>query len=69
MYEEGKGVPQDFVYAHMWWNLAASQGIKEAVETRDRLAKEMTRPQIAEAQKLASECVEKNFKGCGRPKR
>jgi TPR repeat protein len=25
MYEIGKGVPQDYVQAHMWFNLAASQ--------------------------------------------
>ncbi len=26
MHEEGRGVPQDYVQAHMWANLAASQG-------------------------------------------
>ena len=45
-----------------------TQEDKDAAKARDRVAKKMTRSQIAEAQKLASECVEKNFKGCGRPK-
>jgi len=35
-----------------------------AVENRGRIAKKMTRSQIAEAQKLASECVKKKYKGC-----
>jgi TPR repeat protein len=26
MYYKGTGVPQDYVLAHMWWNLAAAQG-------------------------------------------
>ena len=29
MYAEGKGVPQDYVRAHMWFNLAASKGNEE----------------------------------------
>jgi TPR repeat protein len=49
------GVPQDYVQAHMWLNLAAAQGAKDASRARDRLAKEMTPAQIAEAQKLARE--------------
>jgi TPR repeat protein len=24
MYEQGRGVLQDYVRAHMWWNIAAS---------------------------------------------
>ena len=38
-YNEGEGVPQDYVEAHMWYNLAASQLTGEArelvVENRD----------------------------------
>ena len=46
---------QDYVLAHMWFNLAAAQGEKVATDLRDSLAKKMTSAQIAEAQKLASE--------------
>ncbi len=28
MYENGQGVPQDYVQAHMWFNLAASRPCK-----------------------------------------
>ena len=64
MYHEGKGVIQDYVRAHMWWNIAASQGDKDAIEYRDIVAKEMTPSQIKKAKKLARECVKKNYKGC-----
>ena len=53
MYANGEGVPQDFVQAHAWMNLAAAQGFQ--AENRDRLAAQMTPAQIAEAQKLAAE--------------
>lgn len=55
LYSRGKGVPQDFSLAHMWFNLAAGQGGTLAVELRDRLAASMPPSQIAEAQKLARE--------------
>ena len=64
MYANGEGVPQDYVYAQMWWNIAASSGNKKASENRDLVAKEMIPPQLAEAQRLARECVAKNYKGC-----
>ncbi len=55
MYVFGLGVKQDFVQAHMWYNLAAAQGEKLGRENRDLLAKQMTPAQITEAQKLARE--------------
>jgi cytochrome c biogenesis protein CcmG/thiol:disulfide interchange protein DsbE len=54
-YDAGQGVPQDFVLAHMWWNLAAAQGNARASEMRALVAKRMTPAQIAEAQRLARE--------------
>ena len=64
MYGLGQGVIQDNVYAHMWWNIAASQGNKDAVTNRDIVAGKMTPSQIAEAQDLARECVRKKYKDC-----
>jgi len=55
MYAHGQGVPQDFVSAHMWFNLAAARGGKNAEEWRAIVAQLMTLEQIAEAQKLARE--------------
>jgi TPR repeat protein len=53
MYEKGQGVPQDYVHAHKWWNLAAAKGHKASRKNRDIIAKQMTPQQIAEAQRLA----------------
>ena len=64
MYALGQSVPQDYVYAHMWINVAGSQGNKGAAKARELAAKSMTPSQIERAQDLARECVKKNFKGC-----
>ena len=55
MYAKGQGVPQDYVQAQMWWNLAAVSGKEKAIKGRDIVAKEMNSAQIAEAQKLVRE--------------
>jgi localization factor PodJL len=54
MYRDGQGVPQDFVQAHVWLNLAAASGDSEAAAARDELTQRMDRGQIAEAQRLAA---------------
>lgn len=70
MYKDGRGVPQDYVQAHMWANLAAARGvaaIADMLDTqwlskmrlyysglRDELAGLMTLGQIAEAQAMAT---------------
>ena len=61
MYRLGKGVPQDYMQAHVWYNLAAAScsppcAIRNlAVEHRDLIELKMTPEQIAEAQRLARE--------------
>ena len=55
MYAAGKGVLQDYVLAHTWFNLAAALGNAKAATARDKIAQVMTTGQIAEAQKLARE--------------
>ena len=64
MYYNGNGVIQDDVYAHMWFNIAASNGNKFATKNRDIIAKRMTSADISAAQKLARECVRKKCKDC-----
>jgi len=51
----GLAVPQDYVQAHLWFNLAAAQGDESAREGRDIIGLRMTPARIAEAQKLARE--------------
>ena len=65
MYAKGKGVLQDYVRAHMWYNIAAMSGeSKNASKNRDIVAKRMTPSQLEKAQDLARECVAKDYKGC-----
>ena len=64
MYRNGKGVLQDNVYAHMWANIANSNGNENGGIFRDVVAERMTPDQIAEAQRLARECVKKDYKNC-----
>jgi TPR repeat protein len=64
MYYNGDGVVQDYVYAHMWFNISASLGLSEGTKRRDIVSKSMTTEQISQAQQLARECVQKNYKGC-----
>ena len=64
-YGRGQGVPQDYVYAHMWLNLAASSGeSKYASKNREKVVGRMTPSQLKKAQDLARECVRKKYKGC-----
>jgi uncharacterized protein len=44
---------QNYIFAHMWFNLAAAQGDAGALANRNHLARMMTPAQIAEAQQLA----------------
>ena len=59
MYDTGRGVPQDDVQAHLWFDLAASRFIIEstvsatAVRNRDRVADRMTPEDRSEAQRRA----------------
>jgi len=43
--------------AHMYWNIAAVSGNKDAIEFRGIVEKKMTASQIAEAQRMAREWI------------
>jgi TPR repeat protein len=63
-YFDGRGIAQNYVRAHMWFNLSAGSGLVRGPEARNFVAAMMTPQQIAEAQKIAQECQQRNFKGC-----
>ena len=63
-YGKGEGVAQDYLRAHTWLNLAAIGGDADAVKSRDITARKMAPQQVAEAQRLARECLARNFKNC-----
>jgi len=64
MYGTGQGVLKDYVYAHMWGNLAASKGNKRGGKLRDIVVKRMTPADLSKAKDLARECIRKKYKGC-----
>jgi len=64
MYWIGRGIAEDRVKAYMWCNIAAIAGDKESVKIRDVIARVMSPQQIKQAQRMARECTDSNFKKC-----
>ena len=68
MYNQGQGIPQDLIRAHMWYNIAAAAVAgdvgRRSKNSRDRLALQMTAAQIEKAQEMARRCQESKFKEC-----
>lgn len=60
MYASGREGCQDFITAHKWFNLAALRGNDEAKRYRLELSREMSKAQVAAAQKLAREWMSKH---------
>ena len=52
-----EGMPVDYVMAHMWLNVAAMNGNEAARELRGEISGDMSREEVAEAQRLAREWV------------
>ena len=64
MYATGEGVTQDMVRAYMWFDLAAALGNENAKGARDQAAQDLSPAQIAEAQRLATQCQARDYQGC-----
>ena len=64
LYYFGNGVPQDEVYAHIWTNLASSNGFEMAEQLHQVLEEQMNSSQIDQARSLAKICKDKNLIGC-----
>ena len=60
----GRHVGSVLGWGNMWGNLGASNGNENGAKLRDLVAKKMTPADISKAQRLARECVKKNYKGC-----
>jgi len=59
MYASGDGVPENFVLAYKWANLASARGRDKAKALKNEIRKHMNRDQIAEAQRLSLEWEKK----------
>lgn len=55
MYGTGKGIPQNYKKAYIWYSLASAQGHEKAKYNISIIETKMTPKQIAEAQKEAVE--------------
>ena len=60
MYSHGEGVPENDVLAYMWYNLAGAlfasdEDAQRSQQGKDFVEQQMTREQIAEAQRLSTE--------------
>ena len=64
MYENGRGVLQDAVLAHMWFNIGSANGSALGSQARDRIAEQMTREQVADAQARARRCMSSGYQDC-----
>ena len=64
MYASGRGVLQDDVLAHMWWNIGGANGDAGGSENRGKIEQRMTREQIADAQARARRCMSSNYQDC-----
>lgn len=63
-YGLGQGVPQSYIYAHMWSNISSLTGFEKGVRLTTELEEFMSPMEISIAQYLAQDCVRKSFKGC-----
>jgi uncharacterized protein len=57
----GEGVPQDFVQAYVWFDLALGQGYSGARRAKDKVAERMTPSEIKEAERLTKEWRQKMY--------
>ncbi len=63
LYEQGKGVPLDYIAAYMWYKTAESGGDGRARGELKRLSKLMTKQQIGQANAAAAELSSSLRKG------
>lgn len=64
-YCAGRDVPLDLVTAHKWLNLAALRGHDEAKSRRIEVSHDMSRAEVAEAQRQAREWLAKPTRKSG----
>ena len=65
MHENGESVLADFVIAHTWFNIAATNGNELGAENREDLRKRMTPEDLSKAEATAGVCMSSNYEKCG----
>ena len=66
MYETGRGVDKNYMFAHMWYNIAAANGSSEALAKRTILEQSnaIGGQGLLNAQALAKVCMTSGYKKC-----
>ena len=64
LYAQGHGVEQDYVRAHMWFNISSASGDMLAGNNRDGVVLKLTKLELKEAWRLAKSCVQSRLKEC-----
>jgi TPR repeat protein len=59
-HEKSKGIPQRFILAYMWFEIAAANGVEKAKEKQNELSETMTEEQVREAETEAHMWLIKN---------
>ena len=59
MYLTGSGVPQDFELSYIWLSVAAANGAKFALETRNIVVMNLTKDQLKKAETIFKRCRKK----------
>ena len=65
MYKEHSDNPKSNLLAHMWYNIAAANGMLDSGRLREQIASSMTSVDISKAQAMASECMNSSYQKCG----
>jgi len=60
MYSAGRDVEANLVQAHKWFNLAAVRGNEDAKHYRMEIARDLTKAEVAKAQRLARQWLSTN---------
>jgi TPR repeat protein len=60
LYGAGRDVELDLVVAHKWFNLAALRGNEEAKIYRMEISRELSRQDVARAQRMAREWLRRH---------
>ena len=58
LYSSGREVEENLVEAHKWFNLAAMKGNRAALEYRQEISRELSRVDIAKAQRSARQWLQ-----------
>lgn len=64
MFTEGLGMPKDRISAHMWFAIATVNGSRESAANLAKVARAMSREEISEAMKRATECLSSGHQNC-----